>query len=50
LLLLEEVLKDLAALRFEAGVDFAEAAALVGVETPGAPLTEELLRDSFRIF
>jgi hypothetical protein len=50
LLLLDEVLKDLVPLRFEAGVDFAEAVALVGVEAVTAPLLEALLRDSFRIF
>lgn len=50
LLLLDEVLKDLVPLRFEAGVDFAEAVALVGVEVMAAPLLEALLRDSFRIF
>jgi hypothetical protein len=49
LLLLDEVLKDLVLLRFEAGVDFAEAVAL-GVEVMAAPLLEALLRDSFRIF
>jgi len=50
LLLLDEVLKDLVPLRFEAGVDFAEAVALEGVEAMEAPLLEALLRDSFRIF
>jgi hypothetical protein len=50
LLLLDEVLKDLMPLRFEAGVDFAGAVALEGVEAMEAPLLEALLRDSFRIF
>jgi hypothetical protein len=50
LLLLEEVLKDLVFLRFEAGVDLAEAVALVGVLTLAEPLLVTLLRDSFLIF
>jgi hypothetical protein len=50
LLLLEELLKDLVFLRFEASVDFAEAVALVGVLTLAVPLELALLRDSFLIF
>jgi hypothetical protein len=50
LLLLEELLKDLVFLRFEARVDFAEAVALVGVLTLAVPLELALLRDSFLIF
>jgi len=50
LLLLEELLKDLVFLRFETGVDFAEAVALVGVLTLVVPLEVTLLRDSFLIF
>jgi hypothetical protein len=50
LLLLEELLKDLVFLRFETGVDFAEAVTLVGVLTLAVPLEVALLRDSFLIF
>jgi hypothetical protein len=49
-LLLLELLKGLVFLTFEAGVDFTEAMALVGVLTLAVPLDVALLRDSFLIF
>lgn len=44
------LVKDWVFLRFEAGVAFAEAVGLVGVEAAAVPLVEAALRDSLLIF